>query len=419
VPAPLRTCPGCGFENAPADADCPLCGASASFQATVAETEAPTLVAGQVPGAPAGGLVGHAVAGRFRVDKLLGRGGMGEVYEALDQSNGQAVALKTMRAASEEEDAGREGRFRREIAALERIDHPVVPRVLAHGVEAGMPWYATELVRGLDLRQIVRESGPLDLERALWLGQEVARGLAAAHDRGVLHRDVKPANIMWSESGEIRLLDFGLARGEGEDLATLTRTGLVVGTPGYMSPEQFEGRALDGRSDLYSLGVVLYEALTGKLPFQAPTPLAMALKHKTEAPPAPRLLRPELPPWLDRVVLSCLQKDPAKRPASAAALAAELSRSHAGPQRRKLPSGDWVIEDDAPDWSLVLATTGERAHWTPGLALRFEERYHKLAAVTPPPGPGARWTYRFTPWPEGEVFRRLLDYEEDSAERRR
>lgn len=111
--------------------------------------------------------------------------------------------------------------------------------------------------------------------------------------------------------------------------------------------------------------------------------------------------------------------NPARRPASAAALATELSRAHAGPQRRRLPSGDWVIEDEARDWSLVLATAGERGHWTPGLALRFEERYHKLAAITPPPGPGARWTYRFTPWPEGEVFRRLLDYEEDSGERRR
>ena len=160
--------------------------------------------------------------------------------------------------------------------------------------------------------------------------------------------------------------------------------------------------------------------LTGRLPFTGQTPIAVGMKHKSEPPPSLRSLRPDAPAWLERVVLRCLEKEPARRFGSAAELVAELRRARPGlpPRARRLPSGDRVIEDEgeATDWALVLAAPKEKAGWTEGMALRFEERYYRLLRIDPP-APGAAWTYRFGTWPEGEVFRRLVDYDQDCAER--
>jgi hypothetical protein len=226
---------------------------------------------------------------------------------------------------------------------------------------------------------------------------------------------------MIARDGSVRLLDFGLARGAGVDLTTLTRTGTILGTPGYMSPEQFDAHGVDERSDLYSLGVVLFEVLTGRLPFTGRTPIAVALAHKTEPPPLPRAVRPGIPAWLERAVLRCLEKDPARRFASAAELAAELRRPREGhsPRARALPGGDLVLFDpgETTDWALVLASALEKTGWMDGMALRFEERYYRLMHVQAPAPGEARWTYRFRAWPEGEIFRRLVDYEQDLAAR--
>ena len=226
---------------------------------------------------------------------------------------------------------------------------------------------------------------------------------------------------MIARDGSVRLLDFGLARGAGIDLATLTRTGTILGTPGYMSPEQFDAHGVDERSDLYSLGVVLFEVLTGRLPFTGQTPIAVALAHKTETPPLPRALRPGIPAWLERVVLRCLEKDPARRFATAAELAVELQwpREGRAPRVRALPSGDGVLLDpgETTDWALVLTSVHEKTGWTDGMALRFEDRYYRLVGAQAPASEGAPWTYRFAAWPEGEVFRRLVDYEQDLAAR--
>lgn len=171
-------------------------------------------------------------------------------------------------------------------------------------------------------------------------------------------RDVKPNNVMIGRDGSVRLLDFGLARGAGIDIATLTRTGTVLGTPGYMSPEQFDAHGVDERSDIYSLGVVLFEVLTGRLPFVGQTPIAVALAHKAEPPPLPRSLRPSVPAWLERVVLRCLEKDPVRRFATAGELAEELRRPREGASKqvRTLPGGDGVVLDrgETTDWALVL-----------------------------------------------------------------
>ena len=264
---------------------------------------------------------------------------MGQVFRVEDATSGQALALKALRPL-DADDTDRVRRFQREIQILTRIRHPAVLHILDWESAAGL-YFVTELVDGEDLKAAIRRRGAWPAPEAAALGATLAEALAAAHAQGVVHRDVKPNNVMIGGDGSVRLLDFGLARGTGIDLTTLTRTGTILGTPGYMSPEQFDAHGVDERSDLYSLGVVLFEVLTGRLPFTGRTPIAVALAHKTETPPLPRAVRPGIPAWLERVVLRCLEKDPARRFATATELAAELRRprhEHA-PHVRALPAG--------------------------------------------------------------------------------
>jgi serine/threonine-protein kinase len=365
---------------------------------------------------------GTVVGDRYRVEGLVGRGGMGQVFRVTDLATGRTLALKVLRAV-EGEDADRARRFSREIQILTRLHHPAVLRILDWGESAAGLFFVTELVDGEDLKMAIRRRGPWAPAEAAALGATIAEALAAAHAQGIVHRDVKPNNVMIGSDGSVLLLDFGLARGAGIDLTTLTRTGTILGTPGYMSPEQFDAHGVDERSDVYSLGVVLFEVLTGRLPFTGQTPIAVALGHKTEPPPLPRSIRHAIPAWLEHVVLRCLEKDPARRFATAAELAAELRRPrHAAsaPRSRSLPGGDEVVLDPAEttDWSLVLSSPREKTGWVAGMALRFEERYYRLLDTLPPgPHGSGGWTYRFGAWPDGEVFRRLVDYEQDLAAR--
>ena len=418
----MRTCDACGFENAEPGKPCALCGSSEIVHAT---SHVSTMVAPATP-APSGGggtvrfEAGHVFGERYRVVSLLGSGGMGQVFRVEDATSGQALALKVLRPLDGDE-GDRVRRFQREIQILTRIRHPAVLHILDWGDSPAGLYFVTELVDGEDLKLAIRRRGPWLAAEAAALGATLADALAAAHAQGVVHRDVKPNNVMIARDGSVRLLDFGLARGAGIDLTTLTRTGTILGTPGYMSPEQFDAHGVDERSDVYSLGVVLFEVLTGRLPFSGQTPIAVALAHKTQAPPLPRSLRPGVPAWLERVVLRCLEKDPARRFASASELAAELRwpREGASPRSRTLPSGDGVLLDPAEttDWALVLTSAHEKTGWTDGMTLRFEERYYRLVRAQAPAAEGAPWTYRFVAWPEGEIFRRLVDYEQDLASR--
>jgi serine/threonine protein kinase len=420
----MRTCDSCGFENAEPGKPCALCGASEIARAT---SDLSTIAAPTTP-TPASGGGGSAVrveAGRvfgerYRILSLLGAGGMGQVFRVEDATSGQALALKVLRPI-DAEDTDRVRRFQREIQILTRIRHPAVLHILDWGDSAAGLYFVTELVDGEDLKVAIRRRGAWPAPEAAALGATLAEALAAAHAQGVVHRDVKPNNVMIARDGSVRLLDFGLARGAGMDLTTLTRTGTILGTPGYMSPEQFDAHGVDERSDLYSLGVVLFEVLTGRLPFTGQTPIAVALAHKTETPPLPRALRPAIPAWLERVVLRCLEKDPARRFASASELASELRRPREGqpPRTRPLPSGDGVLLDpgEATDWALVLTSAHEKTGWVEGMALRFEERYYRLMDLQAPASAGAPWAYRFLAWPEGEIFRRLVDYEQDLVAR--
>lgn len=418
----MRTCESCGFENAEPGRACPLCGGSEVMSETLdserVTLEMPRQMRGEA--APAATAVGRVFDGRYRVEAELGRGGMGQVFRVRDTREDKDAALKVLHPLVED-DPDRVERFRREITLLSKIQHAAVPRVIGWGVDGGDVFFVSEIVEGHDLKLEIQQHGPKQAAEAAALLASVADALAAAHALGIVHRDVKPNNIMIGTDGGVRLVDFGLARGVGVDMSSLTRTGTIVGTPGYMSPEQFDGQGVDERSDLYSLGVVLFELLTGRLPFTGQTPIAIAMKHKNEPPPLPRSLRHDLPAWMERVVLTCLEKDPAQRYHTAAELAKELRRPRSGtrPHLERLPSGDAVVHDEGgqTDWALVLRAPREKTGWTEGMALAFEGRHYKLLQIDAPTRDAGRWTYRFVPWAEGEVFRRLVDYAEDCAQR--
>jgi serine/threonine protein kinase len=223
---------------------------------------------------------------------------------------------------------------------------------------------------------------------------------------------------MIRDDGRVTLLDFGVARGAGIDMNTITATGVIVGTPEYMPPEQFIGHRVDARSDVYSLGIVLYELLAGAVPFRADTPVALGMQHQAALPPPIRTQRPNVPAWLERLVLKCLEKDPRNRYTDAREVAVELRKPHTRGERRTrtLPTGDQVIEDDseATTWALTLVTQTERPAWTVDMALQFEGRFYRLADVR---AVGKNWHYRFLHWPDEQILRKVVDYEQDVFER--
>jgi serine/threonine-protein kinase len=247
----------------------------------------------------------------------IGRGGMGAVYLAQDDA-GQRVALKVLEVRAEDRDAGLR-RFGQELDVLRRVEHPRIVRALGPLRHEGeQRYFVMEYVRGRNLSQLLLEQGRLDPLPALAIVSDALEGLAAAHAAGVLHRDLKSANLLVDEEGRAKVCDFGLAR--AVDHTRLTLSGNVLGTPAYLSPEQARGHESRVESDLYSMGVVLYESLTGTLPFQAETPLALLRMHLDDAPDPPSSRRPGLPGDLDSLTLRALAKEPAQRFPSAEAM---------------------------------------------------------------------------------------------------
>jgi serine/threonine protein kinase len=260
--------------------------------------------------------------GRFRILKELGRGAMGIVYEAHDPALDRTVALKTVLLAGDAGERGAyEARFMQEARAAGRLSHPAVITIYDVGREGDLAWIAMERLHGVDLRQQLAQGRP-PARAALTVASQVAEGLAYAHQHGVVHRDIKPANIMLLRGGRAKIMDFGIARLQISDIKT--QTGVVLGTPKYMSPEQLAGAALDHRSDIFSLGAVIYEMLTGQPPFTGAdvSQLMHNIAHASHV--APTRLNPALPSVLDLVITRALEKDPARRYQGAQELADDL-----------------------------------------------------------------------------------------------
>ena len=311
-------CPHC---QAPLGVDarfCPACGRALSTTETVADSSSPA-----IPVTPS--LIGRDIAGRFRVLAKLGEGGMGAVYRAEQISLKRAVAVKLLRPElSQNQMIVR--RFSAEAEAVAKLDHPNTVKVYDFGQDTtGALFIAMEFVEGGSLRTAMATQGPLPPARALAIAAQVAASLADAHALSIIHRDLKPDNVMLQDKGRqrdnVRVLDFGIAKLRDDQRSTqqaMTQAGDMLGTPQYMSPEQIRGEHVDGRTDVYALGCMIYEMVTGRLPFEGPSVLAILTKHLTEVVVPPSQRRPDLalPGAIDQVVMAAMAKEPASRPAT-------------------------------------------------------------------------------------------------------
>ncbi|MDW7981240.1 MAG: protein kinase [Thermomicrobium sp.] len=259
---------------------------------------------------------------RYRLDEPIGEGGMAVVYRGYDLVLGRPVAIKVLRGQFAA-DASFLRRFEREAQAAARLSHPNIVSVYDVGRDDGLPYIVMEYVPGKTLKRLILERAPFPLEEAVQIVRQVAAALDFAHHHGLVHRDIKPQNILVDERGFVKVTDFGIAKGLSD--VSLTEAGFGMGTVHYVSPEQARGEPATPASDIYALGVVLYEMLTGRLPFEADSPIGLAMKHVHEPPPPPRQFNPTLPPPVEAIVLRALAKDPRQRFPTASALAQALT----------------------------------------------------------------------------------------------
>jgi serine/threonine-protein kinase len=307
---------------------------------------------------------------RYKIVSRLGAGGMADVFLAEDEQLGRKVALKLLYQRFAE-DPGFVERFRREAQAAAGLQHPNVVSVYDRGAYDGTYYIAMEYLPGRSLKQLIRAEAPLDPIRAIDLTLQILKAARFAHRRGVIHRDLKPHNVIVDDSDNAKVTDFGIARAGASDM---TETGSIMGTAQYLSPEQAQGHAVSAGSDLYSIGVVLYEMLTGRVPFDAESAVTIALKHVSEAPPPMTVMNPDVPPELEQVVMWALNKNPVDRPANADQFITALEQARA------------AIESGEP---------GQRTASMAALAGVAAGRYAAAAAVSapptapPPPGTGS------------------------------
>ena len=331
---------------------------------------------------------------RYEVGRLLGAGGMAEVFEGRDRLLARRVAIKVP-LSQHAHDPEFAQRFRREAQAAASLSHPGVVAVYDTGSENGTHFIVMEYVDGRTLKEVIRDEAPLYPDRAAEICADVCAALAAAHARGLVHRDVKPANIMLLPDGRVKLMDLGIARAAAGE--TVTQTAAMLGTAQYLSPEQAQGQTVDFRSDLYSLGCCLYEMLTGTVPFRGATPVAIAYRHVREDPVVPRLLNPDIPPALEAVCLKAMAKLPDNRYQTAAEFRADLERVRAG---QRIAAGPAAVAATAAMATTMLpplagyqgqagdATSAMGATVTAGRAARHAE---------PPPGRPRWWLWVLVP----------------------
>lgn len=306
------------------------------------------------PHSPSRDLSGQTL-GEFRILRRLGVGAMADVYLAEQMSLRRQVALKVLRPELASDTTYLE-RFRREARAAAKLVHANIVQIYEVGSEGDIHYIAMEYVPGLNLRQWLQKNGPADLRTALIIMRQVAAALAKAAEEGIVHRDIKPENILVTKNLEVKVADFGLARVRpAEEGLELTRVGMTMGTPLYMSPEQIQGKSLDIRSDIYSFGVTCYQLLTGEPPFKGDNAMMVGVMHLTKEPEPLETKRPDLPAALCRVVHQMLAKDPTQRFASPKALLAELRKIYAehvgeswGEEAPDLETGEWSVALSSP-----------------------------------------------------------------------
>jgi serine/threonine protein kinase/predicted Zn-dependent protease len=337
-------CPKCHFHNTDDSIYCGKCTTPLKSSGDVPVEHTETLQTPVKDLTP-----GSTFAGRYQIIEELGRGGMGWVYRALDKKLNEEVALKLIKPeiASDKKTVQR---FSNELKIARKIAHKNVGKMYDLNEEKGAHYITMEYVSGQDLKGLIRQSKQLTVGTAIAITRQICDGLSEAHSLGVVHRDLKPSNIMIDKNGNARIMDFGIARSiEGKGM---TGAGVMIGTPEYMSPEQVEGKEVDPRTDIYSLGIILYEMLTGRVPFEGDTALTVAVKHKTEAPKAPKEYNERIPEDLNHLILKCLEKDKERRYQNVDEVSSELTNIEKGvptaervaPQRTPLTSREITVQ---------------------------------------------------------------------------
>jgi eukaryotic-like serine/threonine-protein kinase len=351
-------------------------------------------------GAQAAQYIGRAVGnGRFELQSLLGAGGMASVYLAYDSVLDRQVAVKTLHSDLGREQSFRE-RFRREAQSVAKLTHTNIVSVFDSGEDtldgALVPYIVMEYVEGKPLRSVLDEDiaqfGAMPADKALKITGDVLAALEVSHELGLVHRDIKPGNVMLTKRGVVKVMDFGIARAMQSGVTSMTQTGMVVGTPQYLSPEQALGRGVDARSDLYSVGIMLFELLTGRLPFEADSPLAIAYAHVQEEAVAPSSINRSVPPAADALVARTLRKNPNDRFPTADSMSAECERVRTGAVTGAAPAivGDGPAQSGAGVGRAVFPPVGNE-HGTPpppnAAPTPFQPQYGFTPATPPPTAP--------------------------------
>jgi len=337
-------CPKCNSENPDTQQFCGECGTQVVSSEEIPASPTKTL---ETPTEEL--TTGSTFAGRYQIIEELGKGGMGKVYKVHDTEINEKVALKLLKPDIAADKKTIE-RFRNELKFARKIRHKNVCQMYDLNKEEGTHYITMEYIRGEDLKRLIRKMGSLSPGQTISIAKQVCEGLAEAHKLGVVHRDLKPQNVMVDEEGNARIMDFGIARSIKEK--GITGAGVMIGTPEYMSPEQVEGKEVDQRSDFYSLGTILYEMVTGRVPFEGDTPFTIGIKHKSEEPKDPRELNAQIPEELSRVILRCMEKDKEKRYQSAGEVRSELENIEKG-----IPTTERVIPKRKPITSKEITVT--------------------------------------------------------------
>ncbi|MFJ3922533.1 protein kinase [Streptomyces sp. NPDC090022] len=375
------------------------------------------------PGRYAGGSL---AGGRYQLRDLLGEGGMASVYLAYDSALDRQVAIKTLHSELGREQSFRE-RFRREAQAVAKLSHTNIVSVFDTGEGeldgALMPYIVMEYVEGQPLGSVlqadVAQYGAMPADKALKVTADVLAALETSHEMGLVHRDIKPGNVMMTKRGVVKVMDFGIARAMQSGVTSMTQTGMVVGTPQYLSPEQALGRAVDARSDLYSVGIMLFQLLTGRLPFDADSPLAIAYAHVQEEPVAPSTINRSLTPAMDALVARALKKNPNERFPTAAAMRDEIARvlsagqtgapaivaggpvsSGAGVGSAVFPPVDSGFQAPGPQSVQQPYPSSPYAPQAPHTPAPHTPAPQPFAPHTPPPVPQQGYAYPHTPAPQ-------------------